>query len=92
LDLLKDWGTERLIITGMMTHMCVDATTRAAVDLGFQVLVASDACATRDLTFEGTTVSAGQVHKAFLAALKSYGEVLPTEQVLARLAAELENE
>jgi nicotinamidase-related amidase len=92
LDLLKGWGTERLIITGMMTHMCVDATTRAAADLGFQVLVASDACATRDLTFEGTTVPAGQVHKAFLAALKSYGEVLPTEQVLARLAAEFENE
>jgi nicotinamidase-related amidase len=50
LDLLKDWGIERLVISGMMTHMCVDATARAAVDLGFKVMIAEDACATRDLS------------------------------------------
>ncbi len=88
LELLKDWGAERVIITGMMTHMCVDATARAAADLGFQVIVAEDACATRDLTYGDTTVPAGMVHKAFLAALKSYGQVLPAEQVIAHLAAE----
>jgi nicotinamidase-related amidase len=88
LDLLKEWEIERVIITGMMTHMCVDATTRAAVDLGFKVMVAEDACATRALTYDGTTIPAEHVHKAFLAALKSYGQVMPVEMILAHLAAE----
>ena len=30
---------ERVVIAGMMTHMCVDATVRAAFDFGFQCLV-----------------------------------------------------
>ena len=88
LELLKGWGTERVIITGMMTHMCVDATARAAADLGFQVLVAADACATRALTYDGATIPAEHVHKAFLAALKSYGLVMTSEEILARLGAE----
>ncbi len=87
LDLLKGWGTERVIITGMMSHMCVDATARAAADFGFQVIVAEDACATRDLKFGGTTIPAEHVHKAFMAALKSYGQVMTAEQVITHLAA-----
>jgi nicotinamidase-related amidase len=89
LEQLRGQAIERLVITGMMTHMCVDATARAAVDLGFQVLVAQDACATRDLIYGATTIPADHVHKAFLAALQSYGQVLGSEQVLAKLAAEL---
>jgi nicotinamidase-related amidase len=88
LDLLRGWGIARLVICGMMTHMCVDATTRAGADLGFEVIVAADACAARDLSFDGTTIPAAHVHKAFLAALKSYGQVLATEDILAHLAAE----
>ena len=88
LSKLHGWGIERVIVTGMMTHMCVDATTRAAVDLGFQVIVAEDSCATRALTYGDTIIPAEYVHKAFLAALKSYGHVLTTEMVLARLAVD----
>ena len=88
LELLKSWNVERVIITGMMTHMCVDATARAAADFGFHVIVAEDACATRDLQHGGTVIPAEQVHKAFLAALKSYGQVLKSEEVLALLAGE----
>ena len=88
LELLKDWGIERVIITGMMTHMCVDATARAAADLGFQVWIAEDACATRDLKYGETVIPAEHVHKAFMAALKSYGQVMPTEQIIAKLAME----
>ncbi|HJS20370.1 MAG TPA: cysteine hydrolase family protein [Anaerolineales bacterium] len=89
LELLKGWGIERLVICGMMTHTCVEATARAASDLGFQVIVAEDACATRDLTNGGTTIPADYVHKASLAALKSYGRVMKSEEILAFLAAEL---
>ena len=87
---MKSWGIERVIITGMMTHMCVDATANAAADFGFQVIVAEDACATRDLKYGDTVIPAEHVHKAFLAALKSYGEVMTTDQVIAHLAAENE--
>ena len=90
LEMLRERGTERVVITGMMSHMCVDATARAAGDLGFQVLVAEDACATKDLKYGDTTIPAEHVHKAFMAALKSYGEVLSSEETIARLAAENE--
>ena len=88
LEILKGWGTERLVVCGMMTHMCVDATVRAAADLGFQVLLAEDACATRDSKYGETAIPAEHVHKAFLAALKSYGQVLTAEQIITQLAAE----
>jgi nicotinamidase-related amidase len=88
LEMLKEWGVERVVITGMMTHMCVDATARAAADFGFQVIVAEDACATRDLVYSETTIPAELVHKSFLAALKSYGKVMKAEEIIAQLAAE----
>lgn len=89
LELLKGWNIEQVVICGMMTHMCVDATVRAASDLGFAVIVAEDACATRDLKYGDTTIPAEHVHKAFLAALKSYGKVMKSEEILASLAAEM---
>ncbi len=88
LDLLKSWEIERVIICGMMTHMCVDATVRAAADFGYQVIVAADACATRALTHGEMTVPAAHVHAALLAAFKSYGQVMTTEEVITMLAAE----
>ena len=89
LEKLKEWGTERVVIAGMMTHMCVDATTRAAADYGFQVVIAEDACATRDLTYGETTIPADLVHKSFLAALKSYGKVMKSDEIISLLAAEM---
>ena len=86
--LLQSWEIGRVVITGMMTHMCVDATARAAADLGYDVIVASDACATRDLKFGESVVPADHVHKAFLAALEWYGQVLTSDEILARIAAE----
>jgi nicotinamidase-related amidase len=70
----------------MMTHMCIDASTRAARDFGFDCLLAQDACATKALSFAGRTVPAAQVHGAFLAALQStYAQVLPVTDLLAQL-------
>src|SRR5512134_4144392 len=89
LELLKSWEIERVIVAGMSTHLCVDATARAASDLGFEVIIAEDACATRDLTFGNTTIPADVVQKSFMAALKSYGKVMKADQILALLAAEM---
>ena len=74
---LKKNQVEQLVICGAMSHMCIDATVRAAFDLGFKCLVIEDACATRDLEFGGQTIAARQVHAAFMAALDSvYANVL----------------
>lgn len=66
---LRELGVSSLVIAGMMTHMCIDSTTRAAADLGFRCLLARDACATRALAFGGAVVAAEIVQAAFLAAL-----------------------
>jgi nicotinamidase-related amidase len=66
---LKDAEVNQLVICGMMTHMCVDATVRAAFDHGFDCVAIHDACATRGLTFNGEEIPPGKVHGAFLAAL-----------------------
>ncbi len=83
LDELRRAGTKQLTICGAMSHMCIDATTRAAADLGFDCTVAHDACATRDVDFQGQTVPAKDVHSAFMSALGfAYAKVLPTKEVL----------
>lgn len=69
LDRLKESGVAELVIAGMMTHMCVDSTTRAAFDLGFRCTLAHDACATKSLTFGDATVPAQSAHIAFVSAL-----------------------
>jgi nicotinamidase-related amidase len=66
---LRGHGVEELVVTGMMSSMCVDATVRAAVDLGFTATVVHDACAAPDLEFGGQAIPGATVHGAFMAAL-----------------------
>jgi nicotinamidase-related amidase len=88
LTLLKEAGIEQLVICGMMTHMCVDATTRAAFDLGFACTIVHDACAARALAFNGVEVPAAHVHAAFLAPLGAvYGRVVSAAEAAAELSS-----
>ena len=81
-ELNKDRITQ-LIICGAMSHMCIDATTRAAFDFRFQCKVIQDACATKNLEFGGKTIAAEQVHGSFMAALGSaYAQVLSLEEFI----------
>jgi nicotinamidase-related amidase len=83
LDELRRAGVTELTICGAMSHLCIDATTRAAADLGFGCTVAHDACATRGLSFGGVDVPAPQVHAAFMAALSgSYARLTSTDALL----------
>ncbi|MDE1194546.1 MAG: cysteine hydrolase family protein [Pseudomonas sp.] len=83
-QILDQHGIEELVVIGAMSHMCVDGITRAAADMGYKVKVIHDACASRDLEFNGTTVPAAHVHAAFMAALGfAYAEVISTEALLA---------
>lgn len=83
LDYLKQNNITDLVICGMMTHMCIDATTRAAKDYEFNITVIGDACATTNLKIDGQTVRASDVHNSFLAALNYfYSTVVNTTQYL----------
>lgn len=74
-----------LVIAGMMTHITVDATVRAAYDLGFTCTVLHDACAAKQLEFNHTPISATNVNYAFLAAFQpAYATVLGTEEFLQK--------
>jgi len=76
---LQENGITDLLICGMMTHMCIDATTRAAKDFGYSCVVVGDACATKDLEINGLKVKSVDVHNAFLAALNTtYAAIINT--------------
>jgi nicotinamidase-related amidase len=86
LEALTSAGVAEIIICGAMSHMCVDATTRAAFDFGFACTVIHDACASRDVSFAGRTIPAAQVHGAFMAALSMrYARVVSLEDFLGGL-------
>jgi len=84
-SILDEQGIKELVVVGSMSHMCVDGITRAAADFGYTVTVIHDACATRDLEFNGVAVPAAQVHAAFMAALAfAYASVVSTNEFLTR--------
>jgi nicotinamidase-related amidase len=82
-EYLAERGINHLILCGMMSHMCVDATVRAAFDLGFECVVAHDACTTRNLQFGEQVIDAPEVHGSFMAALSAvYAQIMTTEECL----------
>jgi nicotinamidase-related amidase len=83
LDHIRTADVQDLVITGMMTHMCIDATTRAAADLGLRCSLAHDACATRALSFGGTKVPAEHVQCSFISALSgTYATVQSAKELV----------
>jgi nicotinamidase-related amidase len=73
----------KITVCGMMSHMCVDTTVRAAGEFGFTVTVLHDACATMDLVWEQTVIPAETVHKAFMASLQGiFANVISTDEFL----------
>ncbi|MDH5218380.1 MAG: cysteine hydrolase [Gammaproteobacteria bacterium] len=83
---LKTQRIENLVIAGMMTHMCVSSTTRAAMERGFNVSLIADACATRSLEFNGQLIPAETVHQTALAELTLIARIESLESFLNRQA------
>jgi nicotinamidase-related amidase len=83
-DELAARDIDALVVAGMMSSMCVDATVRAAVDQGLTATVVHDACAAPDLEFGGVTIPGPTVHGAFMAALADgYAAVVDADSLLA---------
>ena len=78
-DVLDEGGIDEVTVVGAMSHMCIDATVRAASDFGYKTTVVQDACATRAQEFGGVAVPADQVHATMMAALGfAYADVIDT--------------
>ena len=85
---LSNAGVDTLLVCGMMSHMCVDTTVREAFRLGYSNIVTHDACATRELAFNGVTVPALQVHASYMAALGAvFARVLGADEILQNMSA-----
>ncbi|RAS35887.1 cysteine hydrolase family protein [Paraburkholderia bryophila] len=82
---LKTDGITHLVICGLMTHACVAGAARDAVPAGFEVIVAADACATRDIAVDHELrVGHDTLHRSALAEIAdTFGSVMSTRDVLA---------
>lgn len=83
-DYLKSIGVKNLVICGMQTHMCVEGAVRAGYDLGYNITLVHDACATKDLKWGDEIIPAKMVHLSTLSTLKSYATVVSADEFLAR--------
>lgn len=85
---LRAAQVEHVVLCGAMSQMCVDATARAAADMGFAVTVVGDACAAASVRHGDVSVPSGHVHAAFMAPLAaSYGKVVTTVDIETNLRA-----
>ncbi|AOJ71503.1 MULTISPECIES: cysteine hydrolase family protein [Burkholderia] len=84
---LHEHGIAQLVIAGVITNNSVESTARSAGNLGFDTIVAGDACFTfdqRDLS--GRLWAAEDVHALSLSNLAmDYARVLDAASIVARL-------
>ena len=73
---LRERGIDTVVLAGIATTMGVESTARAAADLGFEVVFASDAM---------SGMTAPEHTHALTVVLPRFGEVLTTAEILGRL-------
>ncbi|HEV8673095.1 MAG TPA: cysteine hydrolase family protein [Methylomirabilota bacterium] len=80
---LRRRGIERVIVSGFMTQMCCDTTTREAAHRGFKVTLLADATAAMDVKGpDGAIIPHDVVHRTHLGSLNGFlAEVKRTEEV-----------
>jgi len=71
--LLKRHGTQKLIVTGLIAHTCVESTVRFAVELGYDVTLVEDATADYSDEF---------MHAALVTNLPNYASAIVTTKEL----------
>lgn len=74
-----------IVICGMMSHMCIDTSVRAAKNLQYQITVIEDACTTKDLTWKGQNIPSYTVHEVIMASLFNiFAEILTVEDYIKK--------
>jgi nicotinamidase-related amidase len=82
-DYLSSQEVEKLVVAGMMSHMCVDTTVRACQNYGYEVVVIDDACTTQSLKYKGNKIDAATVHAVYMASLQDgFANVITLEKYL----------
>ena len=72
-----------LVVCGMMTHIYIDTTVRAAKDYGYQITLISDGCATKDLEWNGVTLPATLIQNVYMASLnKKFANVILSSEIV----------
>jgi nicotinamidase-related amidase len=71
-----------LVVCGFMSHSSVSTTVRAAKNLGFRCTLVEDACATRDLPYNGKVLSAEHVQQTEMAIMADNFAVVALTQEL----------
>ncbi len=82
---IKASGKKDLVVVGFMTHACISATVRSALNYGYHTTVVANACATRDLPSlkNGEDIPAATVHDATMAALSDlFARVIADDKAL----------
>jgi ureidoacrylate peracid hydrolase len=77
---LLDRGVKTLIITGVMTHVCVETAIRNGFDIGYKIVVPQDLVAT---TSKDPNVQERTLHLVD----RTYGVVVDSSEVMAILQA-----
>ena len=82
-EVLDKLQIKKLVVCGMMTHMCIDTTVRAARDYGYQITLIQDACATKDLQGLENVIPAAVVHDTYIASLRGvFAEIKNTQEII----------
>lgn len=83
-NFLEEKNITNLVICGMMSHMCIDTSVRAAKKLGYDITLISDACTTKNLSWDNIEIHADTVHQVFMASLQnSFADVKNTDTFLS---------
>lgn len=79
---LRELQIDQLVICGMMTHMCIRATTPIAAKLGYAPILIHDATATKDLEIDGAIEPASRVQSKMIAELSKFSKISTTNDFI----------
>lgn len=80
--MLQTLAVEQLVLCGMMTHMCITATTKAVQAQALDPIVVTDATATKELIIEGKKKSAADIQAESLSQLEKFAKLQTTNDFL----------